>query len=340
MKKLVLSLGLLALVASAARADEPGVSPGPGTRYATDAYPGFDTERAQVSPTKKTPKWFAWINGPNRDTAREQFAYCRSLEAAGDWSKAVKHYDALVRQWPTEPEAPKAQQAMADILFTQLKDYEEAFEAYRYLLDFFSLRCDYNAVADRLYEIAGLLRLEGKTILFFRFKNTVDVRRAFETCVLRAPGAKWAPEAMLTIGDLREEEGKFGEAVKVYENLRNIHFGTAEALTSLVREGAARMQILKDHAYNRERVRDTIDFLKLAMTNCRKDDVARLQAWFDEACGHSEEEAFRAAEFYDSRMRTRRSALSAYERFVRDYPESVHVERAKARIVELKGETK
>jgi len=340
MKLNLFAMSVLALCATCAWAQQPGVSPGPGTRYATDAYPGFDNEKSMVSPSKKTPKWFAFINGPNRDNAREQYAYCQSLEAAGDWKKAVKHYDALVRAWPTEPEAPAAQLRMAEILHTQIKDCEEAFEAYRYLIDFFSLRCDYNAVVNKMYELAGVMRLEGKTIIFFHFKNTVDVRRAYESCVLRAPGAKWAPEAMLTIGNLREEEGKYTEAVKVYENLRNIHFGTSEALTSLVREGAARMKVLSDHAYNRERCRDTIKFLQLALTNCRRDDIPQLQGWLDEASSHGEEEAFLAAKFYDSRMRTRRSAINAYTRFIRDYPESAHAAEAALRLEQLKGEEK
>jgi outer membrane protein assembly factor BamD (BamD/ComL family) len=48
------------------------------------------------------------------------------------------------------------------------------------------------------------------------------------------------------------------------------------------------------------------------------------------------EEAWKAAKFYDSRTRTRRSAINAYERFIKDYPASSHTGEAQARIESLK----
>ena len=304
-------------------------------RYATDAYPGFDSEK-NFAPERKSPKWFAFINGPDCGNAATQMSHCRELEAEGKWSKAAKQYDALVREWPTSSEAPEAQRSLAQILEEREGDLEDAFAEYRYLLDFFSQSCDYGAVADRMYEVARRMREEGKTIMFFRFKNTVDVRHAFEAAVLRAPGAKWAPAAMLEIADLREEEGRDEEAVKVYENLRNIHPGSDEAKSAWLREAEARMVLLREHEYNRSRCRDTIDFLKQAVTGCRQSDVARLQEFLSEAQGLIAEEEWRAVKFYDSPTRTRRSAVSAYEKYIAENPGGAHAEEAKARLSELK----
>ena len=315
----------------------PGVSPGSGVRYATDAYPGFDSESEIVSPERKEPRWFAFINGPNRDTAAEQFAYCGELQACGDWSKARKQLDALVREWPTSPEAPKAQLQLAEVLLNKLLYYEDAFAEYRYLLDFYSLQCDYAAIADKLYQVAGIMQLEGKEVMFIRFANTVDVRRAYEACVLHAPGAKWVPEAMLKIGALREDEGKYGEAVKVYENLRNLHPGSEEAKTAIVREADARMVELRDHAYNRARCRETIDFLSSSLRSCRPDDALHIGEQLAEARSLAEEEAYRGAVFYDSPTRTLRSAVNAYGRFLAEYPTSERAEEVKARLAELKA---
>ena len=77
MKSVFLLLVVAVLAASSFAANQAGVSPGPGTRYATDAYPGFDNEDDIVAPSRKEPKWFAFINGPNRDNAKDQFAYCK-----------------------------------------------------------------------------------------------------------------------------------------------------------------------------------------------------------------------------------------------------------------------
>ena len=322
-------------------AETPGLGPGlPNARYATDAYPGFDCEEDDVKPERKEPRWFQFILGPKCDNATDQYAYCQDLVKAEDWSKACRELDALVRNWPTAPEAWKAQRQMADIRLEKLGDTEDAFADYRYLLDFYSSQCDYAATADRLHDVAGIMKLEGKEIMFVRFANTVDVRRAYETCVLRAPGAAWVPDAMLIIAALREDEGKPTEAIKVYENLRNLYPDSEEAKSAIVREAAVRMVVLNDHGYNRARARDTVDFMKMALLGCRPDDVAVIQGHLDAAQGLLEDEAYRSACFYDSTTRTKRSAINAYEQFLTDYPQSEHADEIKARIEELKGAEK
>ena len=326
----------------AAVAVSPGVSPGPGIRYATDAYPGFDSEDELLKPARKEPRWFGWINGPKKDTAAEQFKYAASLEAEESWKAAKKAYDALVREWPTSPEAPKAQKAIADICLGKLLDPEAAFAEYRYLLDFYSAQCNYDEIVELMYKTAELMRDEGKTVLFFRFDNTVDVRRAYEAVVLRAPGAKFAPQAMLTIASLREDEDKQDTAATVYENLRSMYPNSSEAAVALYREAKARMVVLRRCEYNRERVRETIGFFTYAIESGKLSseeagEVAQLRA---EARALLEDEAYKAAKFYDSRTRTRRSAMSAYQRFLDEYPTSDRAPEVRRRLFELQEEGK
>ena len=311
-----------------------------GASSVTDAFPGFDTEGESFSLERKEPRWFSFITGPDCADAPSQMDYCRSLEADGSFSKAARQYDALVREWPTSAEAPAAQLRLAEIREVKDLDYEEAFSQYRYMLDFFSMQCDYNAISAKLYELAGKMREEGKTIIFFRFKNTVDVRRAFEAAVLRAPGAAWVPEAMLTIADLREEEGKDAEAVKVYENLRNIHHGSRESAVALFREATARMRLLREYSYNRDRCMDTLLFLESAAKSCDRAYAETINEYLLEARTMLEDEAYRAAKFYDGKMRTRRSAIKAYSRFLSEFPDGAHAGEARLRLEELKGDEK
>ena len=174
--KSIAVLSVLLGFAATGRAQMPTLGPG-GTnaRYATDAYPGFDSEDDNLKPERKEPHWWWFmVGGPSRENAADEFAYCQELVAEGSYSKACRELDNLVRQWPTAPEAWKAQQLRAELLLEKLDDAEESFKAYQYLLDFYSLPCDYSAVADKLYEIAGILKLEGKEVMFVRFANTVD----------------------------------------------------------------------------------------------------------------------------------------------------------------------
>ncbi len=337
-RKFLLTAGAAALAACAAVADVS--NPSSSARYATDAYPGFDREEEIVTTGKKEPRWFSWINGPAKDNAADQLAYARACAAEGSWRAARRGYDALVREWPTAPEAPVAQEALADLYYSHYLEFDRAFEEYRYLLDYYSMQCAYETVAARLYETAKMMRAEGKTFMFFRFANTVDVRRAFEALVLRAPGAPYAAEAMLAVAELREDDLEYDKAIQVYENIRNLYANTPEARTALVREAAARMELLRKHAYNRSRCQDTIAFLRLALAaNLDAETRDTFTADLREAVELVEDEAYRAAKFYDSRTRTKRSAIAAYERFLKDYPASVHAPAALARLTELQQET-
>ena len=337
-----LSALLLARPVAAQDLPTPGAGMGPqtGVRYATDAYPGFDNEKEIVSPSRKSPRWFAFIFGPDRADAKSQLAHCVELIRAGDYGKARRQLDALVREWPTAAEAAKAQQALAELCLSRLGQTEDAFAEFRYLLDFYSLQIDYDAIADKLYAVARQMKAEGKEVMFVHFENVVDVRRAYEACVLHAPGAKWVAEAMLEIGALREKAGEYGKAVQVYENLRNLYPDAEEAKIALRHEAEARMVLLDDHAYNRSRARDTLGFLTMALASCREADRDALEAMRARVENLLAEQAYRRAALSDSKPRTQRSAINAYEKFLAQYPEGEHADAARARVAELKGEGK
>ncbi len=332
---------LLLIGCAAAAVHGAGVAgtPTSRTRWATDAYPGFDRDEASLSLEKKTPRWFSWLNGPAKDNPAEQLAYAEECEKAESWRAARRGYDSLVREWPASPEACIAQEKLAELYLRHYLEYEEAFNEYKYLLDYYTMQCDYDAISTRLWEVAKLMEAEGRRFFFVRFANTIDVRRAYEAVVRRAPGAPFVPDAMLRIGKLREDDGDWDEAAKVYETLRNLHPETPEAQTALYREASVRMHVLRVHEYNRQRCKDTIDFLRLAGEGAKEKQVrAQFAAWLEEAVGKLEDDAFASAKFYDSRTRTKRSAIDAYRKFLKDYPASRHADAARARLAQLEEE--
>ena len=149
----------------------------------------------------------------------------------------------------------------------------------------------------------------------------------------------FVPQAMLTIASLREDEQKYEKAVEVYENLRSLYPDSAEAATALHCEARVRMKLLRDHGYNQTRVADTIAFLEQGLRGKLSEGArADFESWLAEAGRLTEDEAYKAAKFYDSRTRTRRSALNAYERFLQNHPSGPHADEARARLEELKQE--
>ncbi len=334
-KRKMLTCVAASLLAGAAAAAGASI----GSRYATDAYPGFDDESHILETEQKEPGFFSWWSGPKMETPADQLEWARECVRNEKWGKACDAYDALVAEWPSAPEAPVAQEELADLLAGKADDVIDAFAEYRYLLDFYSSSCDYDAVVAKLYSTAQRMREEGKTVVFFRFANTRDVRRAFESVVRHAPGASFAPAARLAVGELREEEEDFEEAVLVYEALRNMHPDAPEAKTALLSEARLRIKLLRDHAYNRSRCIETIQFMRSAIAASPRDANARaeFEGYLAEARALIEDEAYAAAKFYDSRTRTRESAINAYERFLHEYPASDRVAEVRERLEVLKA---
>jgi TolA-binding protein len=303
--------------------------------YATDAYPGFDGLDALPAPEKKETSWFL---GVSRDTPAEQLAWAREMEAQGSTWKARRGYDALVREWPTSPEAPVAQAALAKIWAVRYKDYEEAVEALFYLLDFYPRACSYLEQVEYAYQLVNLMLKERRSFLGFSLVSTRLCRQYYESIVRRAPGLSYVPEAMLKIAALREEDQQYEEAVKVYGALAARYPLTLEAMVAVYREAKARMWICRRLAYNIPRCRDTERFLASAVARYPAlPEIEELKTWLGELKAYLAEDAYRQAKFYDSRQRTRHAARTAWERYLQEYPDSPYADRVRARILELSG---
>ena len=127
---------------------------GSNSPYATDAYPGFDGLDELPKPEKKDTSWFLHVS---RETPAEQLAYARQMEDEGSLRAARRGYDALVREWPASPEAPKAQLALAMVWAKKYQDYDEAFEALEYMLDFYPRDCDYLELVEYEYQLVNMM---------------------------------------------------------------------------------------------------------------------------------------------------------------------------------------
>ena len=317
-----------------------GSGPGSSSQWATDQYPGFDGLDDLPTPEKKDKGWlWQWfgIGKPAQESAATQLEWARKLEAQGDYKGAVKACDALVREWPSSPEAPLAQFAMACILEDKLQEYGDAFEEFAYLLDFYPRNCPFSKVVAEQYKLANLLLDTRRVFLGMSFTGDRELRQCYERIVRRAPGEDYVPAAMLKIADLRERDYDYEEAVKVYATLRNRYAGTVEARKALYLEAKARMWLVRRLAYNLPRCKDTESYLRTALRNDPSHpDAEEMRTWLKELREYLAEDAWTRAKFYDSKQRTRHAAIASYEKFLSEHPDSSHADEARERIEKLK----
>lgn len=303
--------------------------------HATDAYPGFDGLDDLPVPEKKEKRWFL---GVSRQTPAEQLEYAKEQEAAGNIRAARRACDALVREWPVSPEAPAAQIMFAMLLAQKEEDYDDAFAELSYALDFYSRDVNYTKLVECQYKLADQMVKNRKTFWGMSFTSIRSLRQNYEMIVRRAPGAPYVPEAMLKIAELREKDNQYEEAVEVYSTLVNKHPSSAEAHKALYLGSKARMWLVRRHAYNQKRCKDTVNHLKRVLHLApNHEHAAEMTEWLNEITEYLADEAFKNAKFYDTKQRSRHAAATAYERFLKEYPQSMHADEARARIRELTG---
>ena len=315
---------------------------GGNSEWATDQYPGFDGLDDLPTPEKKDKGWlWRWfgVGKPAQESAAQQLEWAERLEAQEDFKGAVKAYDSLVREWPASPEAPLAQFKLAYVLVERLQEYGEAFEEFAYLLDFYPRSCPFAKIVEEQYRLANLLLDTRRVFLGMSFTGNRELRQCYERIVRRAPGASYAPAAMLKIADLRERDYDYEEAVKVYSTLRNRYSGTEEARQALYLEAKARMWLVRRLAYNLPRCKDTEGYLRLALHKDPSHPQAEeMRTWLRELREYLAEDAWTRAKFYDSKQRTRHAAITSYEKFLSEHPDSSHADEARARLETLKSD--
>ena len=312
----------------------PAGAPSLNDGYANDAYAGFE----ELDSSKEERKAKSWWYSVSRETAANQLEYALGLETNGFGRAAIKAYEALVREWPAAPESAEAQRRLAGV-YTKNRDFEQAFDEYEYLLDYYPGLVNWELVAKLEYGIAVEMITEERRILgIIRAQSWGQLRRRLERAVRRSPSADWVPDALISIARLREKEYSLEEAVLVYDDVISRFPGSKQALQAVYHACRCRRELVASRAYNESRRRAAFDAISRAVADFPDHpQAAEMKGWKEELEGKLEEEAWGNARFYDTRQRTAHAAVSAYESFLRSYPDSSHRAEAEARIEAIKG---
>ena len=300
--------------------------------YATDNFEGFEAFGVDDRIQQKTESfWFS----VSADDAAGQLAYAREKLAREHLRGARKGFEALVREWPTAPEAALAQLELAQ-LYEKRKKYSRAFDEYQYLLTFYAGVCPYDEVLSRQFKIANFLLHDNVSIFGWELSGTESVRKRFELIVRNAPTSPIAPQAMLIVGSIRTADKEVDEAIKVYDGLLNRYGETEQAADAAYLSAKCRYDRSSKNAYNEANCRDAISFLRAVTTRMpRHPQIAEMTGWLAALSTQLEEQCYQNALFYDTKQRNRQAALMAYKSFLREFRESKYAEQVRKRVEEL-----
>lgn len=300
--------------------------------YATDSFEGFEAlDQEDRLPQKKKSIWY----GVREATAAAQLDYALRREALGRDRAARKAYEALVREWPTAPQAAEAQLALA-ALFERTGKFERAFDEYQYLLTYFAGHCPYNEVLDRQFRIANHLLHNNRSMFGWMLSGTDSIRERFEQIVRNAPRSPIAPEVMLIIGGIRVSAQELPEAIAVYDGILNRFPASPQATHAAYLAAQCRYDLAVKHTYNEPRCREAIAFSKALLARLpNHPQKEQLTVWLNALTEQLVEQNYQRAVFYDTRQRNVTAAQAAYRRFLSEFADSKYAEPVRARLVEL-----
>ena len=297
-----------------------------------------EDETAYVVEERGRSTWRGWFDTRHPSPA-EQWDYARETQNKGWLKKADRRMLYLVRRWPNSQEAPWAQRARADMLYSRGK-LKEAFKEYQYLIDNYSSRMrDYDSVLESQFSVAvEVMNRKRMRWLFGGYRAPEYAVDYFEDVIRNGPQWSRAPEAQFLIGKCHQDAEELELAISAYGVL-----GYRYPDSTFAEEGAWQQigcldKLRKEYPNSREILERTLTattvFLGTYPQSTNKERIIQLRNKLYEVKAGK---VFDEAAFYAKVPKKPAAAIIYYEQMIEEFPKSKLVPEARKRIEELKG---
>jgi len=287
---------------------------------------------------KKRPGMF---HRPEKASAAEQLGYAATLETRQRLRAARSAYDDLVHEWHDSREAPQAQFAVARLRFAQGK-YEKAFNAFQYLIDYYSGQFKYNEVLDYQLRTANQIMNDrwGDVLFLPGFEAPERALPLLSKLAENAPNWDKAAGVRLTIGMIHEELKDYEMAVSAYDAVEQYHPGSDEAERAGFRKARCLYVLSEKMPRDEKSCRTALSALASFMARYKQSErQSEAQGYIDTLKLRLEKMYYERAQFYDRMEKRPEAALIAYRDFMQKFPSSDRAPTVYTRIeaLELKA---
>jgi hypothetical protein len=292
----------------------------------------FSREQTYVETRGK--KGWHWFLHPAYNNPQQQLTYADRLMQAHKTRAAKRQYLALTIYWPESTEAAQAQYHYAKIVDAAGKP-AAAFDEYQRLFDKYAGSFPYDEVLNRQYEIAtNLMELpKGRFLFFPGFKAPERAIPLFQSLLTNAPQWEKAAEIQYRIGCANENSLKYEEAIDAYMTTQSRYAGSPFAEKGSY--GAAHcFYLLAQESPNNEQILEGAWAAMTLFLNAypQSDNVAVAQEYRKTLLRQRAKLSYEKARYYDNIAKRPKSALLAYQNFVKDFPHSDWTDLAQIRI--------
>ena len=232
-----------------------------------------------------------------RETAKEQMAVTQAAYDQRDYALARKSAVRLIGTWPLSDYAPNAQY-LVGLCYEAEHDDERAFKAYQQVFDKYPR-------SDKLGDVflgGQRFKLWGLIPFFPDMDKTAGM---FEKIVASGPYSAVGPKAQLRIGEARERQKNYPEAVTAYERAADRYHDLPEiAADALYRAGFSYSKQAQTAGYDQGTAGQAIatftDFITLFPSDPRVPEAKRIITSLKEEQSRGN---YMIATFYEGRKR-------------------------------------
>lgn len=299
---------------------------------------GADDEKAYTVEEQGRSTWRVMFDS-KKPASAQQWEYARNTQNKGWLKKADRRMLYLVRRWPNSKEAPWAQRARADMLYSRGK-LKDAFKEYQYLIDNYSSRMrDYDSVLESQFNIAiDIFNQKRMRWLFGGYRAPEYSVDYFEDVIRNGPQWSRAPEAQFLIGKAYQNSGELELAIASYAVLGYRYPDSSFAEDSAWRQIDCLDRLRQEYPSSRDLLDRTLTsttvFLTTYPSSKRKTDIIQLRNQLYEV---KAQKSFDEAAFYAKVPKKPASAIIYYQEMINEYPKSKLVPVAEQRIAELEA---
>jgi outer membrane protein assembly factor BamD (BamD/ComL family) len=297
-----------------------------------------DDNKAYTVEEKGRGTWRVMFDS-KQPTSAQQWDYAHNTQNKGWLKKADRRMLYLVRRWPNSKEAPWAQRARADMLYSRGK-LKDAFKEYQYLINNYSSRMrDYDSVLESQFNIAIDIFNQKRMRWFFGGyrapEYSVDY---FEDVIRNGPQWSRAPEAQFLIGQAYQDSKELELAIASYAVLGYRYPDSSFAEDSAWRQIDCLDRLRQEYPSSRDLLDRTLTsttvFLTTYPASKRKTDIIQLR---NELYEVKAQKSFDEAAFYAKVPKKPAAAIIYYQAMIKEYPKSKLVPAAEQRIAELEA---
>jgi outer membrane protein assembly factor BamD (BamD/ComL family) len=300
-----------------------------------------DGVRAEkVYDTQERERYWSIFTRTKTDSPSAELELARSLEDEGRDRAARRRYSAIVKYWPTAPEAAKAQYAKARIL-DELGKEKAAFDAYQELFDNYPASFPPEKVLERQFDIAvEVMNARKMRFLFGGLSDPEAAVPLFEKIVANAPEWERAPNAQYLIGEAYGRAKRFELAVPEYQAVELRYAGHPLAAQAAFKKCQLLFKLSERHENDGRLRRKAYSELALFVakypeSQFHEQALKMKQTQYEKEAAAS----FQIAEYYETTARRPEAALTEYRRLLREYPNSKWTDKAEERIKALEHQS-